>query len=66
MPKLFAGAADWKGLNGPQLMGVLSAHFAKGKTAFSFEYDLDWINSGYQFLLDSDLQFFAGAQFPNR
>ncbi|WKN44958.1 hypothetical protein [Tunicatimonas pelagia] len=31
--------ADWKGLAGPVLMGLLSAHFGKGKKSFSFEYN---------------------------
>ena len=28
--------AHWKGMQEPKIMGVLSAHFAKGKKAFSF------------------------------
>ncbi|MGO3183784.1 MAG: hypothetical protein ACTIJ9_13230 [Aequorivita sp.] len=31
--------ADWAALDIPTLVGILSAHFAKGKKAFSFEYD---------------------------
>jgi len=57
--------AHWKGMPEPKIMGVLSAHFAKGKKAFSFQYDRNWINSGYQRLLDPDIQFFSGTQFPN-
>ena len=57
--------AHWKGMQAPQLIGTLSAHFAKGKKAFSFEYDRAWIKSGQQFLLDPDIQFYSGAQFPN-
>lgn len=57
--------ADWKGMSEPKIMGILSAHFAKGKKAFSFEYDKDWISSGYQRLLDPDIQFFSGTQFPD-
>ena len=30
--------ADWIELKGPQLMGVLSAHYGKGRKSFSFEY----------------------------
>ncbi len=33
--------ADWKGLAEPQLMGILSAHAAKGRKAFGFEYNKD-------------------------
>jgi len=57
--------AHWKGMPEPQLIGILSAHFAKGKKAFSFEYDQGWINSKYQQLIDPDIQFFSGTQFPN-
>lgn len=57
--------AHWKGMQNPQLIGTLSAHFAKGKKAFSFEYDGAWIKSGQHFLLDPDIQFYSGLQFPN-
>lgn len=58
--------ADWKGMPEATLMGVLSAHFAKGKKAFSFEYDKTWLRTKQQQLLDPDIQFFPGAQFPNK
>lgn len=35
--------ADWSALKKPTLVGILSAHFAKGKKAFSFAYDKDWL-----------------------
>lgn len=56
--------AHWKGMFEPKPIGVLSAHFGKGKKAFSFEYDKTWIMSEQQQLLDPDIQFFSGAQFP--
>lgn len=56
--------ADWTGLDSPTLVGVLAAHFAKGKKAFSFEYDRKWLKSKSQHLLDPDLDFFSGAQYP--
>ena len=56
--------ADWIGLDAPSLVGVLSAHFAKSKKAFSFEYDREWLKSKSQHLLDPDLDFFSGAQYP--
>lgn len=58
--------AHWKGLEEPQLMGILSALYAKGKKAFSFEYDKDWIKSKEQMLLDPDIQFYSGPQYPNK
>lgn len=50
----------------PKLIGTLSAHYAKGKKAFSFEYDKEWIRSEQQRLIDPDIQFFSGSQFPNQ
>ena len=58
--------AHWKGMPGPEVIGVLSAHFAKGKKAFGFTYDSSWLKSKQQRLLDPDIQFFSGAQFPNK
>ncbi len=57
--------ADWKGMPEQKLVGVLSAHYGKGKKAFSFEYDQIWLNTEEQRLIDPDIQFFSGAQFPN-
>ena len=57
--------ADWKSLSEPKLMGVLSAHYGKGKKAFSFEYDQNWLSTESQRLIDPDIQFFSGVQFPN-
>lgn len=57
--------AQWKGMREPRIMGILSAHFAKGKKAFSFEYDKSWIKSEQRLLIDPDIQFFSGTQFPN-
>lgn len=56
--------ADWVGLDGPIFIGILSAHFAKGKKAFSFEYDKDWLQSDSQRLLDPDIEFYSGPQYP--
>ncbi|WP_034893888.1 type II toxin-antitoxin system HipA family toxin [Gillisia sp. Hel_I_29] len=56
--------ADWIGLEEPTLVGTLSAHFAKGKKAFSFEYDKDWLKTDAQRLLDPDVEFFSGPQYP--
>ena len=56
--------ADWAALEQPTLVGVLSAHFAKGKKAFSFEYDRDWLKTDAQRLLDPDIDFYSGPQYP--
>lgn len=57
--------ADWLGLPGPSIMGVLSAQQAKGRKAFSFTYEKTWIQSEGQRLLDPDIQWYAGPQHPN-
>ena len=57
--------AHWKGMEQPQLIGTLSALYAKGKKAFSFEYEKSWIQSKEQLLLDPDIQFYSGPQYPN-
>lgn len=58
--------AHWSGMDNPKLLGVLSAQQAKGRKAFSFSYDVDWITSQEQLLLDPDLVWYGGQQFPNR
>jgi len=57
--------AHWLGMPEPKCMGVLSAQQAKGKKAFSFEYDVSWISSKEQQLLDPDITWFTGPQYPN-
>lgn len=57
--------ADWIGLSQPTLVGILSAHQAKGRKAFSFEYDKEWLKRKEQRLIDPDIQFYPGQQFPN-
>jgi serine/threonine-protein kinase HipA len=49
----------------PKCIGILSAHFGKGRKTFSFEYDKDWISSHEQMLLDPDLGWYSGPQYPN-
>ncbi|WP_430612463.1 type II toxin-antitoxin system HipA family toxin [Flavobacterium sp. JP2137] len=57
--------AHWVGLENPVLLGVLVAHQAKGRKAFSFEYDKEWLKTNSQRLIDPDIQFYSGQQFPN-
>jgi serine/threonine-protein kinase HipA len=57
--------AHWKGMSMPKVIGVLSAHVAKGKKVFKFEYDHNWLQSEQKFVLDPDIQYFSGIQFPN-
>jgi len=57
--------AHWMGMEEPKLIGILSAQQAKGKKAFSFEYSSDWIQSSEQILLDPDIGWYKGQQYPN-
>lgn len=57
--------AHWEDFEIPQLMGVLSAHQAKGRKAFSFSYDKQWLKLDQQHLIDPDLQLYTGQQFSN-
>jgi len=55
--------ADWIGIGGPQLMGVLSVDVVRGEELFSFSYDEKWIAKGFAQDLDPDLQFYSGDQY---
>lgn len=57
--------AHWVGMPEPKCIGVLSAQQAKGRKSFSFAYDSSWIASPEQILLDPEISWFTGAQYPN-
>jgi serine/threonine-protein kinase HipA len=57
--------AHWAGMKDPKCIGILSAHLGKGRKAFSFEYDGNWISSREQIMLDPDLGWYSGPQYPN-
>jgi len=57
--------ADWAGLNGPVLMGILHAELLRGNEIFSFEYNKEWLKSKHAQLLDPDLQLYSGLQYLN-
>ena len=57
--------ADWKGMASPKCIGILSAQQAKGRKAFSFSYNTDWLNSREQLLLDPDIAWYSGQQYAN-
>lgn len=40
--------AHWHEMPEPKIIGILSAQQAKGKKAFSFEYDKEWLKSEQQ------------------
>lgn len=56
--------AHWLGMKEPKMIGILSAQQAKGRKAFSFEYSNEWIQSNEQILLDPDIGWYKGQQYP--
>lgn len=58
--------AHWQTMTEPKIIGILSAQQAKGKKAFSFEYDTNWLKSEQKFMLDPDIQLYGGPQYPNQ
>jgi serine/threonine-protein kinase HipA len=58
--------ANWFGMPEPCCIGLLKAVGGKGKTVFSFEYDKDWIKSDERFILDPDIRWYSGVQFPEK
>ncbi len=58
--------AHWIGMEKAKLIGVLSTHQGKGRKSFSFEYDKSWLRSEEQFLVDPDIGWFSGPQFPGK
>lgn len=55
--------ADWIGLNGPTLMGILSTVHTRGHEVFSFAYDKKWLDKGSAQELDPELQLYGGSQY---
>ncbi|MBF0440678.1 MAG: type II toxin-antitoxin system HipA family toxin [Oligoflexales bacterium] len=56
--------ASWYPLEQPQLMGLLSAGYLKGKESFSFEFDTSWLKKKNIPRLDPDLPLVHGKSFP--
>lgn len=56
--------ADWQGMNEAVSIGVLTAQQAKGKKAFSFAYDKDWLRRNARLTLDPDIAYYPGPQYP--
>jgi serine/threonine-protein kinase HipA len=54
--------ADWF-LEGPKLLGVLLAQQAKGRKAFSFEYNKEFLLNETPKNLDPDIKWYSGSQF---
>ena len=62
--RLIEVCADWDGLHGPSVMGVLAATPSRGGEVFSFDYDRGWLQGPHCGQLDPALRLFAGPQYP--
>jgi serine/threonine-protein kinase HipA len=56
--------AHWQGMPEALMMGILSAHQGKGRKSLSFEYDESWLKGKNSLLLDPDILFYSGPQYP--
>ena len=57
--------ADWLRQNDePILMGTISCISGKGKQLFSFSFDKIFLKLQNQFLLDPEISWYAGEQYP--
>lgn len=57
--------AHWQGILEPKKIGILSSQQAKGRKSFSFTYDNTWLHSKEQYLIDPDISWHKGSQYPN-
>jgi serine/threonine-protein kinase HipA len=57
--------ADWVEAQGPQAMGLLTAHRVRGKEVFAFEYANSWLENAASSLLylDPNLSLYTGKQY---
>lgn len=56
--------AGWISTQDPPLLGVLSARQGNMRKTFSFHYDDAWLNKQSPFMLDPDISWNSGRQFP--
>ncbi len=56
---------DWAALEGATPIGRLLVDRVRGKENFGFSYDDAWLRSSQCRLLDPELQFYAGPQYPS-
>lgn len=56
--------AHWVGFSAPAPVGVLTAIPSRGKEVFSFEYSKEWLNMNSRYVIDPDMQLYAGRYNP--
>jgi len=55
--------ADWYMFEKPRLVGKLNSSSVRGKSIYSFEYDLEWIKTGIS--IDPELPLFSGIHYAS-
>ena len=59
--------SDWHGGAEPRLLGTLAADIVRGRETFSFAFDETRLREGRDVaILDPDLSFHGGRQYPVR
>lgn len=56
--------AHWQEMEEPKLIGTLTSQELRGKNNFGFTYEKHWLESHKALLLDPDIQWFSGIQYP--
>ncbi len=57
--------ADWiRTQNEPIFIGAITINEGRGKQLFSFEYDTTFLKTNKPFLLDPEIAWYSGEQFP--
>lgn len=57
--------ADWQGLPGPTLIGLVHRSVVRGEEVLAFDYAREWLKRGDALLLDPRLQLVPGRQYPD-
>jgi serine/threonine-protein kinase HipA len=58
--------ADWIGLESVSHFGTLSVQAPRGREVFSFEYDVTWLRSVDNRILDPDLRLYRGPLYAGQ
>lgn len=56
--------AHWSGMDFPRQVGTLMVSQVKGRRSYSFEYDKSWVHSKEQMVIDPDIGWYSGLQYP--
>ena len=63
MQKIIYVYENWSGAV-PTKLGQLYVDWSRGSEHYAFEYDENWLKSGFAYVLDPDLALYKGRQYP--